>query len=194
LALFFGVRRSLGSLMGSEQLRKDRRPWSEVLSGLFHAAQDELRDQARELSGTRQFLFETHLSPIERIVYKHLYEMRSARIKHSERRFGDEGWKALMLELDAAKISLDENLDPNGLRVLRETRKRAKVVSWAGAYQTKRLISIFPKKENSGRARQYTMKRVVTKALTNIGRKATKKVKRIFGRAVLPEHFDESHR
>jgi hypothetical protein len=194
LALFFGQPRSLGSVMGSEQLRKDRRPWGDALSGLFHAAHDELRDQASDLSGTKQFLLNTPLSPVERIVYKHLYDMRSTRIKQGQHRFGDEGWKALMLELDAAKISLDENLDPNGLRVLRETRKRTKVVSWAGAYQTKILITLFPKKENSGRARQYKMKRVVTKALTNIGRNATKEVKRIFGRAVPPEHFDESHR
>jgi hypothetical protein len=53
---------------------------------------------------------------------------------------------------------------------------------------------MFPEKEGLAKARPYTMKREVTKALTNICRGATEKLKKVFGKAVSPDHFDERRR
>jgi len=173
LTYFFGTqRRLLLRIEENPELWKGCSPWSEVLAGLFHAAQDELHFQAEELLNGEPRLLHRHLTELERLVCQHLYQMRTDNGSTTTRKFDDSLWLALMADLDRAKVPLQSTLDPKAREALNAIRRRGENIrTWVEAYKCRSAVRLFPRDDSIARAQPFTLKRLATKTLMNIERR-----------------------
>lgn len=144
------------------------RPWTEGLARLFDVTQEELEFQYDELpeEGRREASKFVDLSPLERIVYRHLRELHGAT---KSRRYGDDCWIALTQELDRENIPLDE-LDPTARNLrLSLQRKHHQIDGWEQCLNDKAIASL-----EDGPA--IKMKRATTHFLCNVLGAAEKKL------------------
>ena len=90
------------------------KPWTDGLTRLWDAAQEELEEEYRALSedSRRAELEYVNVTPFEEIVHKQLKAERHSKVPRS--RVSPESWLALARELDKRKCSLDKELRGGG--------------------------------------------------------------------------------
>lgn len=140
--------------------------WIEPLSRLFDAVQEELIFQVNALSreGQRSEVLFHHLPLLQQIAYKHLVVLRPQEEDRVE--LGEDGWLALMRELDDNSVELHHELPDKARKVLTSLRRSgAKITTWREAYSSTRGVS----GEN---AKRSTLRREVTMAIHNAGKLA----------------------
>ena len=146
--------------------------WLEPLSRLFDAIQEELIFQANALSDEgrcSEVLFH-QLPLLQRIAYKHLVSLRPE--DEDRVALGEEGWLALMRELDDNNVELNQELPNKAHELLTSLRKRgAKITTWHEAYSSKRGVS----GEN---AKTYTLRREITMVIHNAAKLARRALQR----------------
>lgn len=147
-------------------------PWTEGLAMLFDAAQGEVIFQFDALGddGRRAESLLLALSPLQRIVYKHLSDLRQGR---ATERWGEAVWLPLFSELDERGVPLDE-LTNTAKAVLTSVRKqRKKVETWVDCYKSNGNALL-----DDGK--RHTLKREVCHAMHNELRAATSQLARIY--------------
>ncbi|HTV07697.1 MAG TPA: hypothetical protein VMD97_01470 [Candidatus Aquilonibacter sp.] len=140
--------------------------WVEPLSRLFDAVQEELIFQANALSedGRRSEALFHHLPLLQQIAYKYLVALRTEDEGRIE--LGEEGWLALMYELDDNNVELGHELPKRAREVLTSLRRSgARITTWREAYSSRRRVSLED-------AKTYTLRREAMMALHNAAKLA----------------------
>jgi hypothetical protein len=143
------------------------RPWTEGLSRLFDATQEEIIYQHALLSEERRFsetLDFKLLPPLESICHKHLIQLRDGSV--NSRNLSSDQWLKLLGDLDRGGLSPDKELGGKAREVLTAVRRKGhKVSTWVQCYESKARVSL-----EDGKS--YALRREVTHALHNAAKRA----------------------
>jgi hypothetical protein len=141
-------------------------PFTEGLSRLFDATQEELFCQSEGLSedGRRAEAEFASLTPFQKIAHNHLIDIRRKGV--SSRNLGRDAWLELLRELDAHKVTLENELHGKARHVLEEARRNSyEIRLWEHCYDPKVRVSL-----DDGKI--YSLRREVTHAIHNVAKKA----------------------
>jgi hypothetical protein len=124
-----GTMNLMESIKHRQELWEQCYPWTEVLARLFDACQEELLFQHAALpqdarQAESRFLA---LSDFERIAYGHLLDL--GRMNTNARNLGDDGWMALLRDLDEHEVPLDCALSGKAKHVLDAVRKKGNPIA-----------------------------------------------------------------
>jgi hypothetical protein len=149
-------------------------PWTEGLAMLFDAAQGEIVFQFNALGddGRRAESEFLKLSDFQRIAYSHLRAMRSK--KDGSKDLGEPEWRALLRNLDEAKLHLDSELSGKAREVLRAVRQKGvRVDSWAQCFDSPASVVL-------GDGVRRSLKREVMHAIHNAAKKAMYQLEKVW--------------
>jgi hypothetical protein len=173
-AIITGRDKPLDRMKDRQELWDECRPWTEGMAMLFDAAQEELFFQFNELgSAGRQAELElAKLTPFQTIAYSHMNFSKGKKTPSGG--IGDDGWLALLRDLDKAQLNLKEELSGKAKLVLAAARKKGHLIDkWEVIYRSKVRVSL-----DDGK--QYALKREVMHAIHNACRAAEDRLAKIW--------------
>jgi hypothetical protein len=165
-------------------------PWAEGIARLFDVVQAEL-DYQDELYVDRGALASDStsplaLTPIERICYKHLVQLKSGKVE--VRNFGEGRWLGLLRELDLARIMPEEGLTPFGRVVLAAAGKRKLTCkTWVECFQSKTSIQVEGKMTTLRTAVNRGLHSAAKRAKYAIDKKGEKQYKSVLFEPATPD-------